>query len=358
MNVMYTPSPPPSTAKSERWSSRRHLAHWLHAFSTYFPTKAHLADRVAARLGGCEDSNQLKALLTRYTQPNEVVERGDMLYAKRRMVFFKEDRLILINEFGLLPDAADLFLTACPVGCGQCFIDPRNPSPFERGLSYYGDVQIPSDRLLQIVDQQRQEALGQLLSNVDSTKRLGEYLHPNMLVNLFLFLRWDAALDTDGQDNLGAVPATRVAWVADSELGKIEIFSLRFTPAPVWARDEVFWSVLMELRRTRDLTDKPVVLLNNRPMQLIRGGQTYTSIGWMVVESKAMPLLVSHHGHSLGNLLIDLVTFDAASSVALTDENNVALSVFWNLLRTTSNGPLPSSPSFRSMPDGWMINAT
>ncbi|NVL48708.1 hypothetical protein F2S72_01705 [Pseudomonas syringae pv. actinidiae] len=281
-----------------------------------------------------------------------------MLYAKRRMVLFKEDRLILVREFGILPDAADLFLTACPVGCGQCAFNTTQPEPFDSKLSYYLDDQRPSDQLPAIVEQHHQEAVGQLLSEVDSTNRLGAYLHPLMLTDLFLFLRWDVTFDKEGRDNLGPAPVTRVGWAADSELGRIEIFSMRFTAPPVWVRDEVFWSVLMDLRRTRNLGDKPAVLLNNRPMQLVRDGYTYTSIGWLVIESKVMPLLVSHHGYSLSTLLIELVTFHPVGSSTLEDANNVALSVFWGLLRSTSNPPLPESPTFRSLPNGWMVPAT
>lgn len=301
---------------------------------------------------------QLHSLLEPKAAPDEGIERGDMLYARRRMVLFREDRLVLINEFGILPDAADVFLTACPVGCGQCVYKTSHFDPFDPKLTYYGDDQLPSDRVPLIIEHQYQEALGQQLAMVDSTQRLGEYLPPSMLINLFEFLQWDVTFDIDGQDNLGAVPATHIGWANDNELGSIDVFCLRFTAPPVWARDEVFWSVLRMLRRTCDLHDKPVVLLSNQPMQLVRGGNTFTSVGWLVIESKVMPLLVNQHGHSLSTLLIELATFDPASSRMLADGNNTALSVFWSLLQATSEASLPSAPSFRSLPDGWMVPST
>lgn len=355
MQAMTTPTLPSTSATHERWISRRHVVHWLTGFRSYFPRKAHLAERAAARLGGCDSAAELYSLLEPRSAPDEASERDDMLYARRRMVLFRQDRLILITEFGILPDAADIFLTACPVGCGQCVFKTTNFDPFDPRLSYYGDDQLPSERMPLIIEQQYEDALGQQLMTVDSTQRLGDYLHPSMLVSLFQFLRWDVTFDTDSQDNLGAVPATHIGWASDTELGSIDLFSLRFTAPPVWSRDEVFWSVLRMLRSTCDLRSKPVVLLNNRPMQLMRGGHTYTSFGWLVIESRVMPLLVNQQGHSLSSLLIELVTFNPMSSVVLEDEANGALSVFWSLLRATTDLDLPPSPSFRCLPDGWMV---
>lgn len=355
MQVMNIPPLPSPNTNHHRWSSRRHLAHWLAAFRRFFPRKAHLAEQAAARLAGCDVAADLYSRLESRLTPDEATERGDILFAQRRMVLFREDRLILVNEFGILPDAADVFLTACPVGCGQCWFSASSLDPFESGLSFYGDDQRPSERLPLIIEQQYQDALGQSLSHVDSTSRLGEYLHPMLLANLFQFLHWDVSFDVDGQNDLGPVPATSVGWIADNELGDVEVYALRFTAPPVWARDEVFWAVLHELTRTCDLANKPVVLLNNLPMQLVRGGHTYTSIGWLVIESKVMPLLISDHGHPLNTLLIELVTFHPETSASLADEGNVALSLVWSWLSTTSAGNVPSSPSFRALPDGWML---
>lgn len=342
----------------ERWNSRQHLAHWLSAFRTYFPRKAFIAERVAARLAGCDSHKQLKELLPANPVHDECMERTDMHYAKRRMVQFKEDRLILVLEFGILPDAANQFLTSCPVGCGQFVVDEKKLYYYDDRLSYYPDDQTPSPHVGGVIDQQYQEALNQLVSNVDTSNRLGMYLHPSMLVHLFHFLKWEVTFDTDGRDSLGpSVPATRVGWVVDSELGKIEVFTQRFTAPPNWARDEVFWQVLRAIKSTRDLASKPVVILNNQPMQLFRGGHTFTSVGWLVIESKVMPMLVNHQGHPLSSLLVELVTFDPTTTAMLADEGNVALSVFWSLLRA-SDKSIPQAPTFHVLPDGWMIPAT
>lgn len=356
MQAMPTPPRPLTGINPDRWNSHRHLAHWLTAFRAYFPRKAFLAERVATRLAGCDTIGQLRGLLPAVPVPDENVERNDMLYAKRRMVHFREDRLILAQEFGILPDAADQFLASCPVGCGQCVVDTAKRDYFQDELTYYQDDQAPSPRLSTVIEQQYQEAQGQLVSHLDTSNRLGQYLPPAMLINLFHFLRWEVAFDTEGNDALGpSIPATRVGWVADKELGKVEVFTQRFTAPPNWARDEVFWQVLLALKTTRDLSARPVVVLNNRPQQLCKEGHTYTSVGWLVIESKVMPLLVSHHGHSLSTLLVELVTFDPANSATLADEGNVALSVFWSLLGTSTDQTFPTSPSFRSLPDGWMV---
>lgn len=358
MQAMPTQPYPSSASMQQRWNSHRHLTHWLLGFRTYFPRKAHLAERVAARLAGCDTLDQLLEQIPTRVKPDAAVESRDQFYAQRRMVLFKEDRLVLIRVFGILPDAADQFLTSCPVGCGRCVLDADRLG-FDDKLTYYLDDQKPSDHLPEVIEQQYQEALAQIITHVDATKRLGEHLHPTILIHLFHFLRWNVTFDPDGQDNLSpSVPATRVGWVADQDLGKIEVFSMRFTALPNWYRDEVFWSLLGELKRTRDLRNQPVIALNNRPAQLIRDGHTYTSIGWLIIDSKVMPLMVSHHGHSVSSLLVEMVTFNPATSASVADAGNVALSVFWSLLRETSSEALPPSPSFRSMPDNWMIPAT
>lgn len=346
---------PLSSSLPQRWASSKHLANWLQAFRSYFPRKAHSAERVAARLSGLCDINQLLKSIPQNSMPDVSGERHDQFYAQRRMVWFREDRLILTREFRILPDAADLFLTACPVGCGRCVLESSRMD-FDASLTYYPDDQEPSSRINEVIEQQYQEARGQLISQVDFTQRLGEYPHPKMLINLFHFLRWDVTLDPDSSADLDpSLPAIRVGIATDPELGAVEVFSMRLTALPHWYRDEVFWAVLRELKTTRDLRNQPVVVLNNRPIQLLRDGHTYTSIGWMITDSKVMPLLVSHHGHSLTSLLVELVTFNPQTSTVLADDRNVALSVFWTLLRETTAQEIPQTPRFRSMPDNWMI---
>ena len=57
---------------------------------------------------------QLYSLLEPKAVPDEGIDRGDMLYARRRMVLFREDRLVLINEFGILPVLQLLALPGAP----------------------------------------------------------------------------------------------------------------------------------------------------------------------------------------------------------------------------------------------------
>lgn len=355
MPAMPTQPSPLRNSMPQRWNSSKHLANWLQGFRSYFPRKAHLAEKVAARLAGFDDIGQLLKSIPPSSKPDASIERMDQFYAQRRMVWFMEDRLILTKEFRILPDAADLFLTSCPVGCGRCVLE-SNRIGLDAALSYYPDDQEPSSRIREVIEQQYQEALGQLISQVDYTQRLGDYLHPKLLINLFHFLRWDVELDAEGSGELDpSIPAVRVGLANDPDLGRVEIFSMRFTALPNWFRDEVFWTVLRELKTTRDLRNRPVVVLNNRPIQLIRAGHTYTSIGWMITDSMVMPLMVSQHGHSVGSLLVELVTFNPETSTAVADDGNVALSVIWTLLRETATQELPPRPRFRSMPDHWMI---
>lgn len=339
-----------------RWLTLRDLTNWLHAFRAYFPRKAHLAERAAVRLSGMASLDELNEALAGNAVPDDRAERDDPLYAKRRMVMFREDRLILVREFRILPDAADQFLTYCPVGCPHCFFDRKQDFYFDEARSYYRDDQEPSPQIEAIIENQRHMAIAQQIALVDSTARLGDFLHPQMVRDLFHFLRLEFTPDLDGHDGLcPALPATRIGWVDDSDLGSIECFSLPFTGYPNWSRDEVFVSVLAQLKDTRDLSLSPVLLLNNRPLQLARNGHFYTAYGWVLMESRVLPLMVNNRGLSLADILVELVTFNPRSSTCLVDEGNVALSVFWGLLRQNEALPLPEHPSFRAMPDNWMI---
>lgn len=338
---------------SMRWTNRRDLSRWVRAFRVYFPRKAHLAERAAATLAGADSFERLFGDLPPNAEDSEAVDR---LYAKRRMVRFKEDRLTLIRCFRILPDAADQFLTSCPVGCQDCLFDGVKDAYYDEALCYYSDDQQPSDGVEAIVEQQRQLAVGQRLSTVDSTDRLGEYLPPQMIFDLFNFLRLPFTADLSGGDGIDAsVPVTRVGWVTDRELGRLECFALAFTAPPNWCRDEVFYSALAQVSLTRNLDDRPVILLNNLPQQLVRAGHIYTSYGWVVSATKVFPFLVSHHAVPIADLLVELVTFDAAKSSSIADDNCVALGVFWSLLRRYSTQPLDEVPTFCSMPDNWMV---
>ncbi|HEJ4407967.1 TPA: hypothetical protein SL557_000246 [Pseudomonas aeruginosa] len=283
----------------------------------------------------------------------------DRLYSKRRMVRFKEDRMTLIRDFRILPDAADQFLTSCPVGCQDCLFDGIKDTYYDEALCYYLDDQLPSADIEAIVEQQRHLAVGQRLSTVDSTDRLGEYLHPQMVFDLFNFLRLPFTADLDGNDRIDAsAPVTRVGWVADRELGRLECFALAFTAPPNWCRDEVFYSALAQVSLTRNLDDRPVILLNNLPQQLVRAGHIYTSYGWVVSATKVFPFLVSHRAVPIADLLVELATFDAVNSSNIADDNCVALGVFWSLLRQHSSMPVDEVPVFCSLPDNWMVIQT
>jgi hypothetical protein len=338
---------------SMRWTNRRDLSRWVRAFQVYFPRKAHLAERAAATLAGAESFERLYGDLPPNADDGDAMDR---LYSKRRMVLFKEDRLTLIRDFRILPDAADQFLTSCPVGCQDCLFDGIKDTYYDEALCYYRDDQLPSDAVEAIVEQQHQLAIGQRLSTVDSTDRLGEYLPPQMIFDLFNFLRLPFTADLTGEDRIDAsAPLTRVGWVADSELGRLECFALAFTAPPNWCRDEVFYSALAQVSLTRNLDDRPVILLNNLPQQLVRTGNIYTSFGWVVTAAKVFPFLVSHRGVPVADLLVELATFDAAKSSSIADSSNVALSVFWSLLRQHSRMQLPETPEFLYLPDNWMV---
>lgn len=339
-----------------RWTNQRDLVKWVKAFQVYFPRKAHLAKNAAAALAGFPTFDEMFNGLSKSAPGDDPADTKDRLYSNRRMTRFKEDRLTLIRNFRILPDAADHFLANCPVGCRDCLFDGIKDHYYDEALCYYRDDQSPSSALEAIVEQQYQTAAGQSLRLVDGTARLGEYLPPQMITDLFNFMRLAFEPDFIGEDGIDpAVPAVRVGWAGDAELGRVECFAMAFTAPPNWCRDEVFFSVLAQVSMTRNLDNRPVLLLNNLPQQLVSGGNTYTSYGWVVSSSKVFPLLVTHRHVSLADLLVELATFNASSSTAIADDKGVALHVFWDLLRQHSPTPLPESPAFSSMPDNWMV---
>ncbi len=343
-------------AASLRWTNQRDLVRWVRAFQVYFPRKAHLAKNAAAAVAGVASFDDLFDGLSKSEPPAGAADSTDRLYSNRRMVRFKEDRLTLIRDFRILPDAADHFLANCPVGCRDCLFDGIKDHYYDEALCYYRDDQSPSAKTEAIVEQQYQTAAGQSLRMVDGTTRLGEYLPPQMVFDLFNFLRLPFTPDFIGEDGIDpVVPAARIGWVDDAELGRLECFAMAFTAPPNWCRDEVFFSVLAQMSMSRNLDNRPVLLLNNLPQQLVSAGHIYTSYGWIVSAAKVFPFLVSHRHVTVADLLVELATFNAGTSGAIADDNCVALRVYWDLLRHNSPLPLPESPAFCSMPDNWMV---
>lgn len=346
----------PIPVAGPRWRSQRDLCNWTAAFTTFFPRKAHLADKAAAKISGAENIENLYRSLPLFALPDPWCDQNDRLFSARRMVGFEADRLTLIHDCRILPDAADLFLTACPVGANGFFFEAKMCPQWDESLCYYRDDQEPSPSVTTIVASQRELALSQTKAHAQHTLRLGEYHHPLLAHGFFQFLELDFKPDAEGIDGIDpGIPLTRLGWVEDADLGSVECFSIPFTACPYWRRDEVFYSVLTELTRTRQLRKKPVVLLGKHPLQLVHAGQTYTSVGHVLFEASIEHLFVTPHGLSLADLIVETVTFNPATSTRLVDTGNLALSAYWSLLRQSEPNSLPEQPKFRSMPDNWMI---
>jgi hypothetical protein len=338
-----------------RWTCRRDLDRWIVAFRFYFTRKAHLAEKVAARLCQANDMATVRNILPPLAAVDPLVEANDKFFASRRLSSFVEDRLVLIKEFGILPDAADLFLTACPVGCSDCFIESSNDG-YDQSLCYYSDDQAPSANVEEFIEHQYASAKGQTLEGAALTGRIGEYLPPRLLAPLFKFLSWDFSPDVDGNDRIdtGAY-ITRIGWVEDYELGSVECFSLPITAGPIWSRDEVFCQTLKQLLQTRDLDQRPVMVFNNRPQQLVKLDRVFTSLGFVVMRSKIVPLFVTGSRLSLADTVVEAATFNPLASDIMLDPQNEALSTIWTLLKLTSQHPVPERPVFKSLPNNWMV---
>lgn len=358
MLVITSMNTPSNQSPALRWTCRRDLDKWIAAFRYYFPRKAHLAERVCARLSRVENIDKLRDMLPALAVRDPSTERDDKYFANRRLLMFAEDRLTLIQEFRILPDAADLFLTACPVGCSDCYIEGVRDSYYDQSLCYYADNQVPSTSIKALIDHQYKLAKGQTLEGALPTGRIGEYLPPRMIRSLFDFLRWDFRPDFEGRDQIDAgVYVTRIGWVDDNELGSVECFAMPITACPVWSRDEVFWLTLKQLLTTRDLNILPALILNNRPQQLVKGSRVFTSYGYILMRSKVVPLYVTGSGLSLADTVVEGITFNAETSDSLLDLEHAALSTFWGELKLTSKHEVPDQPSFRAMPDNWMLPA-
>ena len=357
--LVTTPMNTPShQSPALRWTCRLDLNKWIAAFRYYFPRKAHLAERVCARLSRVEHIDNLRGMLPALAARDTSTERDDKYFANRRLLMFAEDRLTLIQEFRILPDAADLFLTACPVGCSDCYIEGVMDSYYDQSLCYYADNQVPSRSIKALIDHQYTLAKGQTLQGALLTGRIGEYIPPRMIQSLFDFLRWDFRPDFEGQDQVHAgAYVIRIGWLDDNELGSVECFAMPITAYPVWSRDEVFWSTLMQLLNTRDLNMRPVLVLNNRPQQLVKGSRVFTSYGYIVMRSKVVPLYATGSGLSLADTVVEATTFNAKTSDSLLDLEHAALRNFWSGLKLTSKHEVPDHPSFRAMPDNWMLPA-
>lgn len=345
-----TTSAPTATAPAPRWACVRDLELWVKAFRLHFTRKAHLAELAAARLCGYDDFQDLlnaTSALSRENNGFNIHSLMDDLFAEGRLVSFSEDRMILVREFRILPDAADLFLTYCPVGCSDCYV--TSGEVFDQSLCYYADDKSPSATVAEMIEDHRQTALGQALSTAASTQRFGQFHHPDLIKNLLGFLKFEFIPDTEGDDGLiPNAPLVRAGWIKDSELGNVECFSLPFTVMNAWCRDEVFSAVISQLQNSRDMDEAPIVLLNKLPQQLVVGTNTYTSLGWVLMGGRKYPFFLNTRGLQLADLLVEYVTFDAGRSEILADDESHILGIYWHLLGLTES--IPEQPKLRVMP--------
>lgn len=344
------------TDPAVRWRSRSDLARWIAAFRIYFPTKAHLAEKVAARLSEVSSIAVLRGMLPAVAVHDKELEKTDRLYAKRRLFKFVDDRLVLAMEFRILPDAADLFLKLCPVGCGAAFVESVVSQIFDPALCYYPDDLNPSTALASTLELQYRQALGETFAGAGTTNRIGDYLPVGSIVPLFEFLGLEFEPDQLGDDGIHeTVITTRIGWINDSDLGAVECFAMPVTVHPQWRRDELFWSVINELNQTRDLEKRPTVVLNTKPHQLIKGDRVFTSIGFLVMHSKVVPFFVTPSRLSLADTVVEAVTFNADTTDLFLDHGHAALAAFWGLLQQNTRPTLGASPAFHALPDNWMV---
>lgn len=340
-----------------RWGSVAEIQAWVNAFQDFFPRKAHRAQFAAARLCGFDSFEELADEAPGFEiVPNHGDGYDDDLYAERRLHDFEADRLTLIHELGILPDAADHFLTACPVGATDFVYQSRLLPLLDDSLCYYADEQTPSSNLPAIIKSQYEEALSQNIKHPASEARIGEFHHPAIIYGLCGFLGLNFATDMTGNDGLDhSVPASRIGWINDPELGGVECVSLPFTVYPNWGRDELFRNVCGALFHTRKLRDKPVLILNKLPLQLVQAGHAFTSLGYLLFEGRIDPFFVTPHKLSLADLIVESTMFNPATSTRLVDTDNRALNTYWTLLTDHDDSRLPASPRFRKSPDNWML---
>lgn len=342
-----------------RWSCRADMENWLIAFRHYFPRKAFLAERAVIRLSKVESIDALRELLPDERVSNEAIEaieQQDYLYAGRRLESFVEDRRVLIDEFRILPDAADLFLTHCPVGVRHCHLDGHKAEYFDDSLCYYRDDQEPSAQVDEVIRQQYQAAKGHTMSGLAGSGRLGNFMHPRMVKSLLHFLKWDFKPDFDGDPYLDDNPLmTRLGWIEDKDLGLINCFSMPFTVLSSWRRDEPFLAILAMLHKAIDLSDKTALLLNQRPIQFVKAGRSYTAIGYLTMLPRVVPFFVTQDGNSFADLLVENTCFQPDTSDRLLDTDNAAFRTVWSLLQQTEALPLPDNPPYKVMPDNWML---
>lgn len=346
------------THPSSRWCCRQHLNLWLDSFRDYFPRKAHLAGQVLASL--CH-SNSLDLLLDGLPDKcDDQIGWRDPLFAERRMEWFCEDRLLLIQQYRIKPDAADLFLTHCPVGCSRCYCTADEGFPFDESFCYYADDERPSKFVREIIMQQHQQALGCRYARMHEAGRLsGDYLPPRMYAALFKELGWEFRHDLDDDLEIKReIPLTRLGWLLDPELGEIECFNIPAHFHPLVLRDELQATVLQELSTTRDLFNTPVLVLFNRPVQLQRQGVDFTSIGCFATGQEFKSCYVPPERKSLADVFVESTCFTPTASRELADHGGAMFSTYWSLLLAATDSFTPQPVRYLRRPDGWALPLT
>jgi hypothetical protein len=345
-----------SVAPANRWPDQAALLGWVNEFQSYFPKKAHLARHAATRMTHASSFEQLIKSLPNDDSYVDELRNADWLYARRRLIRFKEDRRVLIHECRILPDAANHFLTFRPVGEKESVLEPISVSPYVEELCFYPDDVLPSENLEAVLDQQEQQAKGMVIDRPECVQRFTTFHHPLVAVGLFKFLSWEFRSDIVGDDGIEPiVPLARLGWVNDIELGEVEVFSLNFTVYPLRERDEAFVFIAKALYKTRNLHDKPVMILNKKPFQLKGPEHTYTSYGWVISGQHVYPLFVPAWGTPFSEVLVQLATFRFNTSEPIADNQSIACRRLWDLLCTHDTDKIPANPHFYRMPDNWCV---
>jgi hypothetical protein len=339
-----------------RWCCYKHLKQWVEDFKATFPRKAHLANSASASMCGARSFDAL----TQHLPPRCPTVRpagNDVLFAHGRLQHFESDRRVLIDQYRIKPDAADLFLYYCPVGSKSRCHKRTGVYGLDERFCYYADDEQPSPATSATLRAQYQAALGCTVSSMFRTGRLSEYLPPRMYRMLLDGLQWKFRPDLGDEDWGNTLPLTRYGWLEDPELGDVECFGVSTIIPPNFGRDELTSMVSSYFLATARLDSNPILVLNNRPTQYIKSGRTFTSIGMLFTGGVIAPCFVPVGPVKFTDVLVDCVGFQADLSPNLADDESTFFNIYWAMLAATLPQAQIGVVRYVQRPDGWVVPA-
>tara|TARA_R110002124_G_scaffold128157_22_gene288766 strand:+ start:7917 stop:9059 length:1143 start_codon:yes stop_codon:yes gene_type:complete len=328
----------------------RHARVWVDAFEEFFPKYDGIGDKVLVALN---EGQPLAINDIDCSNPGELL---DPIFSVARLFYFEQDRMSLVSRLGISPQAANVFLTFCPVGAAPhmpkiSLLNGNLVSEDELYLNEEPDFDVVSD---QITDQFSD---ARSLANTDSCflARLRSYMPAEVRVRLFKKLGWDYiphVLIVDDVFSAADLSSNFEGEINDPDIGRIRVESLPYFVHPMHERDVYFQALLT---RAMEMQCGPILFLNSWPTQFRYSEQLHTVIGYFFIDNALTPCFAPSTACSVADMLVAGALFDVSSSKIVCDQNNSFFESIWAWKKKASKEPEGYPVPYMGLGNGWLI---